>query len=133
MIQGLPREMNKEIMNKSDQFMKSVQKSAKIRAPRRTGQLAKSITVRKVGNNQIRLIVESPYGIYQERGFAPHWVHALMPTKSGGTIGQAMNIAGFAYVVKFTPFVKPALEMGLSNLPTMLKNGTNNAIQKARR
>ena len=133
MLKGLPPAMNKEIMKKSDEFMRFVQKSAKLRAPRWTGALAESIKVKKKAN-EIILTVDSPYGLYQERGFKPHWVHAWLPTKNTlGTVGDAFNIGGFAFVQKSTPFIRPALEAGLSNLPNMLKNGTKIAINKARR
>ena len=132
-FRNLPKNMEKEIMKKSDEFMKFVQKSAKLRAPKMTGELAQSIKVTK-GKKNVTLIVESPYGIYQEYGFEPHWVHALLPTRNAlGTIGNAYNIAGFMFVSKHTPFITPALGKGLFRLPTMLKNGARNAIDKSRR
>lgn len=129
----LPEEINKEILNKSEEFMRFVQKSAKLRAPRFTGQLAESITVRRIGN-QINLLVDSPYGIFQEQGFTPHWVH-----KSMGNFGLWLAIKGytgnkdFFYVKQFKPFIFPALEMGLDRLPLFLQQGLNNAISKSRR
>jgi len=132
MIAELGTTLNKEIMRKSEEFMRFVQKSARVRAPKNTGSLAQSIKIRKTKKNEIRIIVESPYGIYQEEGFRPHWVHALMPTKnSAGSIGSAFNIAGFARVAKNTPFIVPALEAGISRLPTMLNEGTKRGIKRA--
>ncbi len=134
MMVRLPKEMNKEIMKKSIEFMRFVQKSAKLRAPRQTGELAQSIVFKKTTKDSVMLIVGSPYGIFQEEGFKPHWVHALLPTRNKlGTIGDAFNIAGFAFVSRHTPFIAPALEAGLTRLPNMLSQGTKNAINKARR
>ncbi len=125
--------MDKEINDESGSFMKDVRKSAKLRAPRQTGALAKSIIVTKKGKQWI-LEVQSPYGRYQEEGFRPHWVHALMPTKnSKGTIGDALNVAGFVKVSKHTPFVKPALEHNLSKLAQRLSKATKRAINKSKK
>ncbi len=128
----LPSSLNKEINRSSEQFMKAVQKSAKLRAPRRTGKLAESIRVEKLRKNSWILIVDSPYGAFQELGFTPHWVHAWMPTGMGGeTIGDVLNIAGFARVAKSTPFVQPALEANIARLPSILNRGVVRGIQRA--
>jgi len=127
-IKNFPKKLNKEINNESGSFMRDVKKSAKLRAPRQTGELAKSIILIKKGKQWV-LEVQSPYGIYQEEGFRPHWVHALMPTKNSlGTVGNALNVAGFVKVSKYTPFVKPALEHNLSKLSQRLSNATERAI-----
>jgi len=130
-VRGLGRELQKEILNKSEKFNSFVQKSAKLRAPRSTGELAQSIRVFRKGN-EIHLIVGSPYGRYQEFGFRPHWVHALMPTKNKlGTIGAAFNVSGFVFVSKHTPFIQPALESGMTHLPIMLSDGVKQAIRNS--
>ncbi|RLG13709.1 hypothetical protein DRN69_05130 [Candidatus Pacearchaeota archaeon] len=127
-IEGLPKNMEKEIDKENGKFIKDVQKSAKLRAPRMTGELANSIVVTKNGKSWI-LEVKSPYGKYQEEGFRPHWVHALLPTRNKlGTIGEAFNIAGFAKVSKHTPFIKPALEHNLSKLAQRMGRATRKAI-----
>ena len=36
------------------------------------------------------------------------------------------------FVSKFTPFIAPALEAGLNQLPNMLSEGTKKAIRRAR-
>ncbi len=130
-LNNLGPQMEKEIVNKSHEFMKFVQKSAKLRAPRKSGDLARSIRVFK-RKKTVQLIVGSPYGRYQEEGFRPHWIHALLPSKNRfSTVGNALDIAGFAFVSKNTPFVAPALEAGLSRLPSMLSDGADKAIKKA--
>lgn len=134
MLNALPKSTEKEIGKVSKTFMDAVKKSAKLRAPRHTGELADSINWKPLGKNKLVLTVDSPYGIYQEKGFKPHWVHALMPTKNSlGTIGNAFNIAGFMRVQKHTPFLQPALDANINKLPELLKMGTNNAIKNARR
>ena len=130
-IGNLPKKMDKEINNESGNWMKLVKKSAKLRAPRHTGELAKSIFLVKKGNQWI-LEVRSPYGRYQEEGFAPHWIHAWMPTKNSlGTVGDALNIAGLIKVKKNTPFIAPAIEHNLSKLANKMFNASSMAIRKS--
>lgn len=113
--------------------MRDVRKSAKLRAPRQTGELANSIILTKNGKQWI-LEVQSPYGRYQEEGFKPHWIHAGTPTKnSTGTVGSALNVAGFVKVSKHTPFIRPALEHNLSKLAQRLSNATNKAIKRSKK
>ena len=130
-------QMNREIMKVADQFMRAVQKSAKLRAPRFTGRLAESIKVRKTKKHEITLIVDSPYGMYQEEGFAPHFIHSSMSDRMGNMVGALFGVYPpaqmFFLVKRHTPFVKPALEFGIRHLPEMLTSGTKKAIQKARR
>lgn len=134
-IAELPKQTEKEIMKASEQFMRDTQKSAKLRAPRMTGELANSISFSKKGKNLI-LQVLSNYGIFQELGYKSHWVHAGLPTRNSlGTIGNALNFAGFMYLKgsEGKHFVQFALEKNLSNLPNLLQKGINDAIQKSRK
>lgn len=133
-VLALPKNLDKDIMNSSEEFARAVQKSAKLRAPRNTGALAKSITVKR-GNNKIEITVDSPYGIFQEQGFTPHWVHTGMPNRSGGTIGSALKMRrrGFVFVRGFKPFIVPALEQGLNMLPILLNRAVEKSIAKSRR
>jgi len=129
----LPTSMNKEIIGKSNAFMKFVRKSAKLRAPRMTGRLAESIMIKRK-KNEIILTVDSPYGVFQEMGFAPHWIHSNMSDRMGGTVGGLFNkFDSFFFVSRHKPFIAPALEAGLSKLPNMLSQGTKKAIKQARR
>ena len=129
----LPISMEKEIISKSEEFMRRVQKSAKLRAPRFTGRLAESIKVIKNKKNEIKIIVDSPYGAFQEYGFKPHFIHSDMSDRIGGTVGGLFNQANSLFFVsKFKPFIAPALEHNLSNLPIMLSDGAKKAVEKAR-
>jgi|GEM_PF-2381908 len=128
----LPASMEKEIMIKSEEFMKRVQKSAKLRAPRFTGRLAESIKVIKNKKNEIQIIVDSPYGYFQEFGFKPHFIHSDLSDRMGGTVGGLFNKQNSLFFVsKNKPFITPALEHNLSNLPNMLLDGTKQAIKDA--
>ena len=62
---SLPRNMSNEIRRQQMEFMKAVQKSAKLRAPRWRGKLAKSINLIKTDKKVIILNVDSPYGAFQ--------------------------------------------------------------------
>lgn len=121
-LRGLPRRLNKEISLGSGKFMKAVQKSAKLRAPKDTRKLRDSIKLKKLKNGWI-LAVQSPYGIYQEEGFKPHWIHTDMMK---GT--KKPRNEGFVWVSGFKPFVRPALEHNLSNLSSILHKSTKRAI-----
>lgn len=126
-LSGLPREMNREISSGSGTFMKRVTKSAKLRAPKDTSKLRESIKLDKLKNGWI-ISVNSPHGIYQEQGFKPHWVHSDQIDAS-----NKLTKTGFFWVEKSTPFIRPALEHNLSNLPSILDKSTKKAIQNARR
>lgn len=127
----LPPKLKKDIMKVADTFMKATQKSAKLRAPRMTGRLAESIKVTKK-KDQILLNVGSPYGIFQEEGFRPHMIHSSWSDRMGGTVGGLFGVFNAWFLVsKHTPFIKPALEHNLSNLPNMLSQGTKQAIKNA--
>ena len=124
--------LNKEIMKKSKEFMVFVQKSAKLRAPRMTGRLAESIKLSQKNKNEIKIIVGSPYGTFQEYGFTPHIISSGMSDRMGGTVGGLFNKQdSFFFVSKHTPFMTPALEAGISRLPNMLNNATKKAIKVA--
>lgn len=126
-LNGLPREINREISKGSGEFMRSVQKSARKRAPRDTKELSKSIVVTKTKSGW-DLIVASKQGFYQEMGFKPHWIHS--DQIEGST---KLKRKGFFFVKKSKPFVRPALEKNLSNLSNILSKSTKQAIQNARR
>lgn len=125
-LQNLPRNMNREINDESGSFLKDVRKSAKLRAPRDTGELANSIKITKSKNTWI-LSVEAPYSLAQEKGFKPHWIHSSMIKGSNKLIRE-----GFFFVQKNKPFVQPALEKNLSKLSQRMSKATNNAINKSR-
>lgn len=119
--------MRKEISQEFEQFMFDVRKSAKLRAPRDTGELAQSIIVEKMSPQSWVLLVQSPYGVYQEQGFKPHWIHSSQIIQS-----QKLKGSNFFFVSKHTPFVQPALEHNLSRLSQRMENATNKAIRKSR-
>jgi len=129
--------LNKEIPKVMNLFMKETQKSARIRAPKFTGQLSRSIRVFKKGNKTIILRVDSPYGYFQEFGFTPKFLPADLPVEGGyritdwmqskGITGRGIKPSG-----KPQPFILPALELNLSRLPNLLSQGAKNAIQKSK-
>ena len=144
--------LQKEILNKSEEFMKRVQKSAKLRAPRFTGYLASSIFVNKEGENSIVLRVTAPWGLKMETGEGlPQYVPISELLRKGWAAksGHGYDIAsktrgemlvkgslpykrGYFRVTHYKPFILPALEANISKLPQMLANATHEAIIKAR-
>ena len=111
-----------------DEFSKLVQKSAKLRAPRDTGRMARSIIVFKEGKSWV-LEVQSPYGRFQEEGFRPHWIHTDQITGSNKLEQIYGGKRGFIFVSKFTPFIKPALAQGLINLPNLIQRHLTKSIK----
>ena len=134
----LPERLKKEIFATGGRFNRFVQKSAKLRAPRFTGKLAQSIRV-ITKNKEIRIIVDSPYGRFQDQGYRPHWVQIWRSTRAGLTIADWVEAKGVKvpfwrnsiFVSSFKPFITPALESGLNNLPRMLNQASKKAIQTA--
>lgn len=127
-IKNLPSNLDKEINDTSGQFMRDVRKSAKLRAPRDTGRLAKSIVVTKNGKQWI-LEVQSNYGKYQEEGFKPHFF--ITDPGRPGFATNKLPLGQLVKVKKFTPFVKPALEHHLGRLAQKLSNATQKAIKRS--
>lgn len=127
-LRRLPKNLRKEIGKESEQFMKDVQKSAKLRAPRDTGELANSIHVELTGANEWTLFVDSPHGVFQEEGFTPHFIWS----DGNNVMGRQSNKfwwTGLHWVSKNKPFVRPALEHNLSKLSQRLNKATQRAIK----
>ena len=119
-----PKE-EKYLSNSNFEFMKKVNRSAKARAPRDTGHLANSImitkTIVKGSTHQFKIISNAEHSIFQEEGFKPHFAPILNSSKL---------IPGVYFVSKFTPFIKPALEFNLSNLPQQINMAMKEALKK---
>ncbi len=134
----LPKEIDVQMRKQTETFVRNTQKSAKLRAPRWTGALAQSIHYTK-GKNQWRIIVDSPYGYFQEFGFRPHYVQLWRPTRVGGVVADwaaskgVGDWKGSIFVSKHKPFLIPALEINLAKLPMMFEQGTKQAVNNARR
>ena len=128
LIVNLTKLLPKAISEESQQFMKDVQKSAKLRAPRDKKELANSIHVELTGKREWTLFVDSPHGVFQERGFKSHWIHSDMIKGS-----NKLTRKGFFFVKKSTPFVKPALEHNLGKLAQRLSKATNKAIKRSKK
>ena len=136
MFLELPEELNKKIDLVQNNFMALVQKSAKLRAPRFSGQLADSIIFKRNKKNNWQLTVLSPYGFFQEYGFIGRFLPANMPVRGGYRIGDWMEfkvMAGFGFKPSGIPhpFIQPALESGLNRLPNMLENATYLAVKES--
>ena len=137
MLVKLPKNVDNEVDKTEGDFMSFVKKSAKLRAPRFSGQLAESINKFQNKKGQWELIVESPYGWFQEHGFEGKFLLAGMPVQGGYRIGdwmQAKGMEGFGFRPSGIahPFVQPALESGLNHLPNMLSNAVKKAIKESR-
>jgi hypothetical protein len=136
MLVELPKNVEKEIDKTEGDFMRFVQKSAKLRAPRFSGQLAESINFRSLKKGTYKLAVESPYGWFQENGFRGVFLPSDLPVAGGYRIGDWMSakgMSGFGFRPsgKPHPFIGPAFESGLTRLPNMLQNAVYKAAKES--
>ena len=106
-------------------FMKALRKSAKLRAPKDTGELRNSIRLlpaKKSKNTKIwKLVVDSPHAGFQEHGFKPHYAPIY---------GSRKMAPGIYMVSKFTPFLEPALKHNLLSFNAKLNQAVGGAIKK---
>ena len=113
-----------KVLTKSNlRFMKDVKRSAKLMAPRDTGELAESIqtkqTKTKGKTQQYLLEVNAPHAGVQEYGFTPHYAYIRNSSKLA---------PGVYWVKKNTPFIKPAIEKNFSRFSQSLNRGIKEAI-----
>jgi hypothetical protein len=123
---------------------KRIQKSAKLRAPRWTGQLARGIKVVKTGRNTLRITSDVPYSAAQETGYEPHFVNILahpellqwQKDKYGGidrgAAKYAVGVKGAFFVRHFTPHIAPALEKVRVDLPKIFKEAIAESKERKR-
>ena len=124
----LPKNLQKNMMSVSNEFCVFVQRSAKLRAPHLTTDLAESIKV-KPGKNKVSVVIDSPYAYFQIMGFKPHMIYPSMDNRNGRKLSEL----GFTHPVwarKHTDFLTPALEMGLNRLPNMLEGAMDKALNE---
>ena len=121
----LPKRHENVLSKGNMQFLKKVKRTAKLMAPRDTGELASSISIRatktKGKRQQYLLKVAAPHAIFQEEGFKPHFAYIRNSRKL---------VPGLYFVKKNTPFVKPAIEKNLNRFFQNLNNGVRRAITK---
>lgn len=122
--------------NLTKQIASKLQKSAKLRAPRASGQLAASISVSPIKNGFL-MAVNSPYGVYQEEGFAPHVISGKTPSRAGYRFIDWLQAKGYSgpegvgFVVKKSkPFVRPALNKAIAELNNDCRNAAMEMIKK---
>ena len=136
MMLNLGPELNKMIDRTGGAFLKSVQKGAKIRAPKLTGALAESIHVRR-GSKKGNWIfsVDSPYGRFVEMGFKPHLVSSSASTRAGSTIaavyGIPMGVPLLVTATRGKNFVGDSFQAAIPKLPKLLSQATNRAIKNS--
>lgn len=133
---SLPKNIGKALKKDTILFAKMIQKSAKLRAPRWTGKLAESITVKPTKGGSI-IEVGQPYGAAQEFGFKPHYVQLFRATGSGGVVADwaaskgQMPTKNSIFVKKHTPFILPAIQKVSAQIPDLLSKSIGEAIKKS--
>lgn len=120
----LPKRMDRELDKTNLNFMRRIRKSAKLRAPRDTNQLAESIKIlpTKVKGKTKQYVVraDSPHAIYQELGFRPHFAYIR---------NSAKLPPGIYFVKKSTSFLGPAIDSNIVFLGENLNRAAGRAIQ----
>jgi len=128
----LPRKLDKYLSKGNQEFMENVRDTAKNYAPKDTGALKESITVEKTKmkgkTKQWKVVAHAPYAIFQELGFTPHTFFANPET---GFNSSKLPPYRFYTVSKSTPFLVPAIDHQLVNLPKILNAQLNKAIRRA--
>lgn len=125
---NLPKKLDKELSKTNKSFMTHVYKSARRKAPEDTGSLKESIKLKpfKKGKNvkKWKIVVESPYALFQEEGFTPHSFFA------GGAFNSSKMVPMKTYhVSKWTPFLKPALSEQIKTFGKKLNQAVSRAIK----
>lgn len=128
---NLPKKIDRELSRTNKNFMVQVLKSAKNKAPVDTGSLKESIKLKPVrrGKNVKRwkIVVTSPYALFQEEGFTPHTFFA------GGAFNSSkMQPMKKYYVSKWTPFLQPAINEQIKTFDKKLNRAMDRAINKGR-
>jgi len=134
LVDLVPR-MQKEINKTDGAWLRRVRKSAKLRAPRMTGEMAGSIKVKK-GNKYWNLTMSSPYGRYQETGFKGHLVSSNSSTRNllgtiGSTFGIPPGVTIFIPSFKGAHFIGSALEKNIPRLIPMLTESSGRSLKKS--
>ena len=124
-IREVPKRITRAIDGTNTRFMKALKKSAKLRAPKDTGELKNSIRLlpaKKSKNTKIwKLVVDSPHAGFQEHGFKPHYAPIY---------GSRKMAPGVYFVSKSTPFLEPALKHNLLTFGQKLNQAVGGAIKK---
>jgi len=120
----LPKKLDKELSKSNIDFTKKIRKSAKLRAPRDTNELAESIEIMPIKvkgrTKQYGVQATAPHAGPQETGFKPHWAFIRNSSKL---------VPGLYFVKKFTPFLAPAVEANIVKFGQDLDRGITRAIQ----
>jgi len=133
-VMRLPEKLNQEIMRKSQEFMRFVLKYARAKAPKDSTYLANALNVYTRGKSIILSTGDAYYANFVEFGSAPH----VVPIEY---LEQHSRISGMpvfkprAFVRlsgKAQPFLYPAFEDALSQLPNMLTNAALSAIRESK-
>ena len=120
----LPKKEEDVLSRSNKKFIKDIQRTAKLMAPRDTGELASSIkgraTKTKGKTQQYLLEATALHAKFQEDGFEPHFAFIRNSSKLS---------PGVYFVSKHTPFVKPAVEKNISRFSQNINAGIRGAIK----
>jgi len=113
-----------------------IQKSAKLRAPVKTGKLRASIRAVRTRYNRIAIVADVPYAAAMEEGIGlPKLVPIKLvqyPRKTRGLTlkkpGQLPRRKGYAIVRTYKPFMRPAVEAARQNMERIVASVLNREL-----
>lgn len=143
---NLDKNQEKALDKGNEEFMKSVRRTSKFKAPRSSGELANGIRIEKTrkkgATNQWKLVSSVPYGLFVLEGRGPgksppikellNW-NKLDRSKAGTTtdLGAAIvlgkHIANFGTVPN--DFIQRAIEHNLARFDVIMKEALDSNIK----
>lgn len=122
-----------------DKIGSTITRLARIFAPKFKGGLEGRIHYEvRTGpkGNSLEIISDSLHGHFQEYGFIPHFVKITpyikewLEAHATGAPGVRPGIKGHIFVSKFTPHIRPAIEIVRPNIDKILKGGVDDFLEK---
>ena len=120
------KRLQKQLNTEEKDFLEDVATSARRRAPRDTGSLARSIEVTPWAHGW-KLQVNDRAALFQEMGFKPHSFFTDPSRQDFAT--RKLPLYRWITVSKNKPFVGPALESNLSKLSQRISNTVRRSIK----
>lgn len=110
-----------------------IERSAKMRAPKATGTLAKNIYSQVVGNKIVRVYADTYYARMQEFGYQPHWVspYRFPSVYIWALMKGFWPIPAVIFVKGHKPFLIPAYNSAMSQLRNIFVPGNTLAWKAA--
>lgn len=133
------RNISKVNVSSADKIGDAITRVARIFAPFFKGELGSRIDYEVVTTPKgvsLKIVSDAPYAHFQEEGFTPHFVRITPYVKewldahSTGAPGFQPGQKGYIFVSKFTPHIRPAIEVVRPNVDRIMKEGVDNFLER---